>query len=459
MHKTLVPTAGLLLVVAFAAVWEHGRHRSGPGDRVDRAIRTFDDPDAAAAFFAARRAASNGSVDPRERYRTALDRMERMPRYSTPGGRRLPSLRDAGSTRPPRTWPAASGAVASRAAATLGVWTPLGPGNVGGRTRVLRIDPQDTNRMYAGGVSGGVWKTDDAGASWRPIGDSLANVAINAMAMSPRDPRVLYVGTGEGYFREDVRYTGLPLRGGGIFATADGGDTWTELPATRTADFYFVNDLHVSPRDDRVLYAATRTGVWRSRDRGASWERILPTTVRGGCLDLALRTDRTEDVLFAACGTFEQATVYRSLDARGSVIFAPVLSDAGMGRTTLAIAPSDQNVVYALAASNVPGPNGLFEQGLHAVYRSGDGGAPGSWVAQVRNTDSVKLRTLILTNPIAASYTDTGAPAPKGPTISATPRPRRHTTPAGTTTNDASRGTSTRGSGVARASDCSTTGW
>ena len=383
MHKTLVPTAGLLLVVAFVVVWEHGRHRSGSGDRVDRVVRAFDEPDAAAAYFAARRAAANGSVDPRERYRTALERMERMPRYSTPGGRRLPSLKDAGSTRVPLTWPAASGAVTSRAAASLGAWTPLGPGNVGGRTRVLRIDPQNTNRMYAGGVSGGVWKTDDAGASWRPIGDSLANLAINAMAMSPRDPRVLYVGTGEGYFREDVRYTNLPLRGGGIFATADGGDTWTELPATRTADFHFVNDLHVSPRDDRVLYAATRTGVWRSRDRGVSWERILPTTVRGGCLDLALRTDRTEDVLFAACGTFEQATVYRSLDARGGAIFSPVLSDAGMGRTTLAIAPSDQNVVYALAASNVPGPDGLFEQGLHAVFRSGDGGAPGSWVAQV----------------------------------------------------------------------------
>lgn len=202
--------------------------------------------------------------------------------------------------------------------------------------------------------------------------------------------------------------TGLPLRGGGIFATTDGGETWAPLPATRGADFHFVNDLQISARDDRVLYAATRTGVWRSRDRGAVWERILVSTVRGGCLDLALRTDHPEDVLFAACGTFEQATVYRSPDARGPAVFTPVLSDPGMGRTTLAIAPSDQTAVYALAASNVAGPNGLFEQGLHALFRSSDGGAAGTWAAQVRNTDSVKLARLILTNPIAASGLDCG---------------------------------------------------
>ena len=198
--------------------------------------------------------------------------------------------------------------------------------------------------MYAGGVSGGVWKTDDAGRNWRPIGDRLANLAINAMAMSARDPQVIFVGTGEGYFREDVRYTGLPLRGAGIFVTRNGGASWVQIPATLTSDFLFVNDLEISARDDRLVYAATRSGVWRSRDSGGSWAQVLAASVRGGCLDLALRTDGPSDVLFAACGTFDQATVYRALDAQGAAVFTPVLAEPGMGRTALAIAPSDQNV-------------------------------------------------------------------------------------------------------------------
>ena len=85
-----------------------------------------------------------------------------------------------------------------------------------------------------------------------------------------------------------------------------------------------------------------------------------------------------------------------------------VLSEPGMGRTSLAIAPSDQRVIYALSASNYPGPNGRFEQALHAVYRSAGAGAPGTWRVQVANTDPVKLNTLILTNPVGSSYVDCG---------------------------------------------------
>lgn len=412
MPKRLAPltVAAVLAVAAFgtAALFmlDAGRLAPLPPLTTAAAVRAFDAPDAAAAYYAARRTPARRDIDPRERYRTAAARLSRMPRYSTVTNRRLPSLLDAGVQAAPAAWFTGGSSAAAGAAATLDAWTPLGPGNIGGRTRVLSIDPQNPDRMFTGGVSGGVWKTEDAGASWRPAGDALANLAVNAMAMSPKDPRVLYVGTGEGYLREDVRYTGLPLRGAGIFATTDGGATWTSLPATATADFHFVNDLLISPNDDRVLYAATRTGVWRSKDRGAAWERLLAATVRGGCLDLALRTDQPQDVLFASCGTFEQATVYRALDAGGAAAFAEVLSEPGMGRTTLAIAPSDQRVVYALAASNDPGPQALYEQGLLAVYRSVDGGDPGSWNARVRNTSEVKLRTLILTNPIAASYVD-----------------------------------------------------
>ena len=69
--------------------------------------------------------------------------------------------------------------------------------------------------MYAGGVSGGVWKTTNGGQYWNPMADEIANIAVNSMAMRPDDPETIYIGTGEGYFREEVRGTSLPLRGGG----------------------------------------------------------------------------------------------------------------------------------------------------------------------------------------------------------------------------------------------------
>jgi hypothetical protein len=144
-----------------------------------------------------------------------------------------------------------------------------------------------------------------------------------------------------------------------------------------------------------------------SADGGETWEHDFVAIQKGGCLDLAVRDSQAMDWLFASCGTLDQATVYRRrIDAGTS--WEPVLSQPGMGRTSLAIAPSSQNVIYALSASNVPGPGGNFEQALHAVFRSTEGGAPGSWEVRVDNSDPNKVNTLLLTNPVAASYRDCG---------------------------------------------------
>lgn len=114
-------------------------------------------------------------------------------------------------------------------------------------------------------------------------------------------------------------------------------------------------------------------------------------------------------MLFASCGSFEQATVYRADNAGGATSEADwtaVLSDPGMGRTSLALAASNQDYIYALAASNLPGPGGNYEQGLHAVFRSTSGGDAGTWEARVRNTSATKLSTILLTNPWAATNSD-----------------------------------------------------
>ncbi|MBZ5497465.1 MAG: hypothetical protein LAP85_13775 [Acidobacteriia bacterium] len=393
----------LLLVLFAGQVACAARHARTPSTGLarlepeEKSLNPYDEPDEARQYYLMKRAGPNGNpVDLVRAYRKAIDRMERMPRYSTRTGRALVSLYEARNSKDPRRL--AQGNL-------LSTWEPVGPGNIGGRTRVILVDPGQPETMYAAGVSGGIWKTEDAGGSWRAVGDLLPNIAVNSMAMDPADTKIIYAGTGEGYFREIVRGTGLPLRGEGIFKTVDGGESWVRLQSTSNSDFYWVNDLVVSRNDSRRIYAATRTGVWRSTDAGQSWTRVLNVEdVTGGCLDLALRTDRSSDYLFATCGTFQQATVYLNTQAELDGSWVAVLSDAGMGRTSLAIAPSNPDIVYALSASYVPGPNGMFDGGLHAVFRSDQGGVLDTWRATVRNTDKTKLNTLLLTNPLAASY-------------------------------------------------------
>lgn len=368
------------------------------GTPVPAAVQRKLDPrqPPAAAPFAAwsyqrdKRLAGAGAVNSPALYRRAERRLERMGRYSTALGRAVDTLDTLDATPHAKT-------------AALGTWEALGPGNVGGRTRALVIHPDRPRTMFAAGVSGGVWKTTNGGARWRPVGDGLANLAVNSLAMDPGDPDVLYAGTGEGYFREVVRETSLPLRGGGIFKSSNGGRSWELLSGTRGKKFHWVNDLYVSPHDSDRLYAATRKGVLRSTDGGHKWKRVLrPKKTRGGCLDLAARSDTDGDYLFASCGTLNGGAVFRHETAEGEGRWERVLAETGQGRTSLAVAPSDQNVVYALASSTVPGPDGNFLQALHAVFRSDQSGAAGSWSATVRNDDPRKVNTLILSNPIVA---------------------------------------------------------
>ncbi|RMH23138.1 MAG: hypothetical protein D6696_01535 [Acidobacteria bacterium] len=377
------------------------------GEPVPEAVRSFlaerppaDQPDRAERLYQLkRRPPDERPFDVVEAYRRARRHLEAMPRYATRSGRFLPPLAKSGPL------PVPAGAAE---AAALGTWEPLGPGNVGGRTRALVIDPSDPRVMYAAGVSGGVWKSTDGGRRWRPQSDLLPILSVSALAMDPSDPQVLYAGTGEGFFREVVRGTALPLRGAGILKTTDGGDRWQRLPATAGPDFYWVNDVVVSAVDPRRVYAATRAGVFRSTDGGDSWRRILDPRVNGGCTDLALRSDRPTDVLFAACGMFEQATLYRHPAAEGGGGWQVSLRDPGMARTSVTLAPSRQDVVYALAA----GPGRNLGSGVHGLFRSDRGGEPGSWEVLLRADGPDPIGALLLSNAIIQNLVACGFNGP-----------------------------------------------
>jgi hypothetical protein len=160
--------------------------------------------------------------------------------------------------------------VAARSAAGLGPasWTWLGPGNVGGRVRSIVVDPVVPSTWFAGGTSGGIWKTADSGAHWKPVNDFLSNLSIATMVMQPGNPLVMYAGTGE--FAQS-------LQGAGIFKSTDGGETWAQLGSTAGDEaFNYVNRLAMSP-DGSVLLAATTMGLFRSADGGATFTLVLDT--------------------------------------------------------------------------------------------------------------------------------------------------------------------------------------
>ncbi|MDX2043330.1 MAG: BACON domain-containing carbohydrate-binding protein [Acidobacteriota bacterium] len=359
----------------------------------------FDKPREAQSYFWQKRVPKGEKILSIEKYFEAQEQMRSLPQFSTTLDRFL-TAEESSAMR-----------TNLEAGTNAAAWTPLGPGNIGGRTRAFLINPQDPNIMYAAGVTGGVWKSTNAGQNWTPISDLIGNITVSSMVMEPGSPDTIYVGTGEGVygFEYDGDLSSGDFRGAGIFKTTNGGMSWTRVPGTNTFDFYFVNDIVVSSNDKMRIYAATQSGVMRSLDGGATWTKSLDPigsqgrTVNSGCLDLAIRTDKTTDVVFASCGNFEQALVYRNSDASGNAPWDVALRETGVGRTALAIAPSNQDTVYALSSSIQRTEN---QFSLYAVFRSTNGGD--NWTAQVRNTDTNKINRSILAASVTSIATDCG---------------------------------------------------
>jgi Big-like domain-containing protein len=388
----------------------------------DTDAERFDKPGEAIEWYLQKRLFKGEKQLPIDRYFAAKEKIKLMKRFSTAKGKDLPPPANANETEevlpedgefPNSTGGGGAGDGSASTSGALGTWQSLGPGNIGGRTRALLIDPNDPNVMYAAAVAGGIWKTTNGGSSWSPLNDFLANIAVTSMALDPANSATIYAGTGEGYFNSDG------VRGAGIFKSTDSGAHWTRLAATiSNVNFFFVNDLVVSPANGQHVYAATRTGVWRSLDGGNTWtQQIVSNVANGanGAMDLVMRTDQATDYIFAAVGTFNRAHIYRNTDAGGSGTWEDVYSEVNQGRTSLAIAASNQDVIYALATCNscAAGINPNFPtlgytDGLLAVLRSNAGGAAGSWTSQVRN-DSPNLQdTLLLSNPVNGAFTQCG---------------------------------------------------
>jgi photosystem II stability/assembly factor-like uncharacterized protein len=164
-------------------------------------------------------------------------------------------------------------------------WIERGPGNVGGRTRGLMVDPYDETHKtwFAGSVAGGIWKTTDMGESWRNMTPFLPNLATTCLAYSQANPDIIYAGTGEGFMNLDA------VNGDGIFKSTDHGETWNQLQSTvsfqsinrivvdpKNANLVLccANDMNISGVQDQRYFRARNSTIQRSTNGGLSWLQV-----------------------------------------------------------------------------------------------------------------------------------------------------------------------------------------
>jgi hypothetical protein len=202
-------------------------------------------------------------------------------------------------------------------------WTERGPDNVGGRTRAILYDLNDPTgkKVWAGGVGGGLWFTNDITANppaWTKVSDTLNNLAITCITQGKGFTlrNKLFFGTGEGWLNPDA------IRGNGIWRSLDGGAHWVQLPFTKNnPDFRFVQDIvyvdlgpcSITPEG---LLASTSRGVFRSTDNGDSWTKVLGAGIAGASIDAAADLEQEYYYVFASLGLAHTGGggIYRSCD-------------------------------------------------------------------------------------------------------------------------------------------------
>ncbi len=244
-------------------------------------------------------------------------------------------------------------------------WRPIGPTR-GGRTKAAAGHASQPYTFYIGVCNGGVWKTTDAGRTWKPIFDEQETGSIGAVVVAPSDPNVIYVGSGEGLARPDLSV------GDGVFKSTDAGKTWTHLPGLRDAQQ--IPNIAVDPKNANRLFVAVaghpygpnkERGIYRSTDGGRTFQAVLQKDENVGGADVDIDPLDPNIVLATLWeerqGPWENAQwrgtgagIYKSTDGGTTwkQLKGGLPGDGNITQANLAIAPSNPRRLYAAVALN-----------------------------------------------------------------------------------------------------------
>jgi photosystem II stability/assembly factor-like uncharacterized protein len=255
-------------------------------------------------------------------------------------------------------------------------WRMIGPFR-GGRVNGVTGVPGQPNTFYFGSVGGGVWKTINSGRTWSPVFDSQPVASIGAIGVAASNPDVVYVGTGEADMRSQISF------GNGMYRSTDAGKTWTHLGLDNTRQ---ISRVMVDPKNPNVVFVAAlghaygpnpERGVYRTRDGGKSWEKVLFVNENVGAADLAL-DPRNPQIIYATLWNTRRPpwSIYPPSYGPGGGVFKstnggntwqPIMNGIpveGLGRVGIAVAPANRLRLYAIVDAKEGG-----------LYVSNDAGA------------------------------------------------------------------------------------
>ncbi len=252
----------------------------------------------------------------------------------------------------------------------------VGPAVTSGRVVRFAVNPNDRSQYFVAVASGGVWKTTNAGTTWTPVFDGEGSYSIGCVVMDPKNPSVLWVGTGENNSQRSVGY------GDGVYKSTDGGKTWANVGLKQSEH---IGKILIDPRDSDTVYVAAQGPLWSSggdrglyktTDGGKTWNKVLAIDDNTGVTDVVL-DPRNPDVLIAASYQRRRhvwtiidggpgSAIHRSAD--GGKTWKKItqgLPTGDLGRIGLAIAPTDPDVVYSIVEG---------ADGAGGIHRSVDRG-------------------------------------------------------------------------------------
>jgi len=251
---------------------------------------------------------------------------------------------------------------------STGSWTSLGPNvssGVGiGRINFVCVHPTDSNIIFAGAPSGGLWKTTNGGASWTTNTDKLTAIGFSDMVINPLNPQIMYAASGDGDASDSYSL--------GILKSTDGGETWAttglnfSITQTRT-----IRRLIMHPDNPDILFAATNNGIYKTINAGDSWTRVY----NSASIDIEFKPGNPSVVYAAAfAGSWTAGAKFlRSTDNGNTLKGITGDWNNKSNRIAIAVAPSDSNYVYIIASVS-PSYNNDRRHGFLGFYRSDNGG-------------------------------------------------------------------------------------